>query len=71
MILLYFNVRGVGGPQKKLALKRLLLSLEPDIIMLQETMCTGEKSMKVVSSWLRNWSFSSVDVEGMSRRSSH
>jgi exonuclease III len=49
MMLLSFNARGVGGPQKKLALKRLLLSLKPDVLLLQETMCKGEESIKAIN----------------------
>jgi exonuclease III len=66
MIFLSFNARGIGGPQKKLSLKRLLLSLKPDILFLQETMCSGEDAIKIVSQWLKNWSFSAVDAEGLS-----
>jgi hypothetical protein len=33
MILLSYNARGIGPPLKKLALKRLVLSLDPDVIL--------------------------------------
>jgi ABC-type uncharacterized transport system YnjBCD ATPase subunit len=49
MILLSFNSRGVGGPKKKLALKRILLASSPDIILIQETMCLGDVAIKTVS----------------------
>ena len=61
-----FNARGVGGGQKKLSLKRLLLILNPDIILLQETMCKGEEAIKNVSPWLKNWAFGAVDAKDLS-----
>jgi hypothetical protein len=48
MILLSFNTRGVEAPQKKLALKRLFLSLKSDIILIRETMCSSEKASETV-----------------------
>jgi ABC-type uncharacterized transport system YnjBCD ATPase subunit len=66
MIFLSFNVRGVGGAPKKLALKRMFLSLKPDIIMIQETMCPSDKAREIFSPWLRNWSFSTIDASGLS-----
>jgi ABC-type uncharacterized transport system YnjBCD ATPase subunit len=66
MIFLSYNARGIGGPQKKLSLKRLLLSLNPDVILLQEMMCKGEVAIKVISPWLKDWAFSAVDIEGQS-----
>jgi exonuclease III len=62
MIIISFNVRGIGGPQKTISLKRMILSLKPDIIMLQEKMCTGENVRDIVEPWLRNWSFNVVDA---------
>jgi hypothetical protein len=44
----------------------MLMSLNPDVILLQETMCKGEEVIKVISPWLKYWAFSAVEVEGMS-----
>jgi exonuclease III len=48
MIFLSFNVRGLGGTQKKISLKRFILSLNPDVILIQETMCSLEKGRRVM-----------------------
>jgi hypothetical protein len=32
------------GTRKKLAIKRLLLNLNPDVVLIQKTLCFGEKS---------------------------
>jgi len=66
MIFLSFKSRGVGGAPKKLALKRMFLSLNPDIIMIQETMCLDDKARENFSPWLRNWSFNTIDASGLS-----
>jgi len=66
MIFLSYNARGIGGPQKKLSLKRLLLILNPDVLLLHETMCKGEVAIKVISPWLKDWAFSAVDTDGHS-----
>jgi hypothetical protein len=42
-------------------------SLNPNIILVQETMCTGENARSTLESWLKNWSFSSIDAEGQTR----
>jgi len=54
MIILPFNERGIRGPEKKLSLKRLLLNLNPNLILIQDTMCPGEKVTEIFSSWLKN-----------------
>jgi hypothetical protein len=38
MIILSFNPRGVGGTRKKLSLKRLLLILNPNVVLIQGTL---------------------------------
>jgi hypothetical protein len=66
MVIISFNAKGVGGSPKKLALKILLQSLKPNILLIQEMMCPGEKSRELISKCLRNWPFYIVDIEGMS-----
>ena len=39
MNIVSMNIRGFGGPTKQKALKELFTYLNPDIILLQETMC--------------------------------
>jgi exonuclease III len=66
MKILSFNIRGLGGAPKKLALKRLLLNLKPNILLIQEIMCSGESARETFRQWLKNWSFCTIDVNGMS-----
>jgi hypothetical protein len=44
MIILSLNIRGIGGPLKTSAFRRLLLRLSPNIILLQETLTDGQKA---------------------------
>jgi hypothetical protein len=66
MIILSFNVRGVGGAHKNIALKRVIQSLNPYIILLQKTMCSGTKDRSTLEARLKNWDFYSLDLDGMS-----
>jgi hypothetical protein len=38
-----------------------------DIVMIHETMCIGQRALDFFSSFLKDWSFSTVDVVGQSR----
>jgi hypothetical protein len=51
---------------KNLSFKRLIQSLNLDIIMLQETMCYGAKARNTLEAWLKNWDFCALDTDGMS-----
>jgi len=44
------HVRGVGGTPKNVALKRLCIVVNPDIIMIQETMYIISKTEDIFSS---------------------
>jgi hypothetical protein len=55
-----------GGTHKILSLKRLVQLHKPDVLFLQETMSTGDKVESLLRPWLRDWSFFSSSVEGMS-----
>lgn len=66
MIILSLDVWGVGGNLKKNALKRLITLSRPDVILLQETMCNGEKAVEFVKLWLKDWAFCSFDSKGLS-----
>jgi hypothetical protein len=61
MIILSFNVRGLGG-----AHKRLIQSINLDIILLRETMCYVAKAKSTLEAWLKNWDFCALNVDGMS-----
>jgi len=66
MTCLSFNVCGVRGASKLVALKLLFKSCNPDVIFLQETMCEGSKVIKTLSIWLKDWSFFYLDLDGHS-----
>eukprot|EP00253_Pinus_taeda_P029000 PITA_29000 len=67
MKILSFNYRGLASPEKKLALKHLLLSDLVDVILLQETLCKAEVVIPILSSWLSGWTFHALDVSRRSR----
>jgi hypothetical protein len=67
MIILSFNCRGLANPSKKLAIKRLVDLHQPSVLLLQETMMEGEKTMLTLSFSLLGWDFSATDVIGHSR----
>lgn len=66
MKILSFNCRGLANPEKKLALKHLLLSNLVDVILLQETLSKAEMVIPILSSWLPGWTFHALDVSGHS-----
>ena len=66
MIVLSFNVRGVGGAPKSLALRRLFDLVKPDLVMIQETMVPGVRAREVFSNFFPNWNFYVVDSKGLS-----
>jgi hypothetical protein len=66
MIFVSFNTRGVRGAPKKLTLKIILLGLKPNIILIQETMGSGEKDRETFSPCLNNWSLRKIDVSSLS-----
>ena len=40
---------------------------QPDIVMLQETMCGVQRALDLIAFILKHWNFSNVDVEGLHR----
>jgi hypothetical protein len=66
IIYLSFNAHGVGGTSKILSLKMLVQVFSPYVIIIQETICVGVKATNSFHPWLKDWSFSYVDVEGFS-----
>jgi hypothetical protein len=65
MICLSLSICGVEGFPKNLALKILVKVYALDVILLQETMCNGSKVEEVLASILKNWSFYSMDFDGL------
>ena len=66
MLIVSFNTRGLGGPQKKTSLKRLCNNLKPSVIMLQETMLEFLKAESIIKELLKDWEVESLDSDGLS-----
>jgi exonuclease III len=64
MIIVSFNVRGVGHSKKLLSLKNILQNINSNVFLIQEMKCYGIKARSILELWLKNWSFCSIDVEG-------
>ena len=61
-----FNCRGLAGPQKRSALRRVLDLDSPDIMLLQDTLGAGEETKARLESWFSSWIFETLDVRGRS-----
>ena len=61
-----FNCRGLVGPKKKSAFKRVFTVEHPDVILLQETLGLGDIIKEKLESWMAGWSFVTLDVRGRS-----
>jgi exonuclease III len=66
MNLLTYNFRGLASSLKKLALKRLVLTNQPDIVLLQETLSDEEVATKILSTLLPGWAFMGQSPKGRS-----
>lgn len=66
MILFTLNIRGVGGASKRYTLKRLLGSLCPHLVMLQETLVDEMKARDFFLSIYPSWEVCAI---GASRHS--
>ena len=66
MMILSPNVRGLGGKTKLSRLCSLFHSLCPDMILLQETMCSTFPALYAFSKLLPNWEFCATSASGLS-----
>ena len=66
MIILYLNIRGLGGRPKTLGLRSLFDSLHPDIVLFQETMCSDLPALISFSKLLHSWEYCAVSAKGLS-----
>ena len=66
MIILSLNIRGLGGRPKTLGLRSLLESLHPDLILLQEKMCSDLPALISISKFLPSWEYCAVSARGLS-----
>ena len=66
MLILTLNVRGLGGKTKLSHLRSLFQTIRPDMILLQETMCSSYPAMHAFSKLLPNWEFCATSASGLS-----
>ena len=66
MLILSLNVRGLGGKTKAFSLRSLFSSLNPDFILLQETMCSALPALFAFSKILPSWEFCATNAHGLS-----
>ena len=62
MKIMFFNCRGMVGPHKISALKRVVSLEHPDISLLQETLGVGEVVKDRLGSWFPRWNFETLDA---------
>ena len=67
MKILSINIRGLGAEPKKITLKRLITTMSPTVILLQETMTEGNKAARIVKECIKDWGMTSTDADGHSR----
>ena len=59
------NIQGFGGISKQKALGSLFFDLNPDMILLQETMCNFTQSLLMFSKFKPGWEFCALDAYGL------
>ena len=67
MIMLSFNIRGIGVASKSRALRRLFENIKLDLILVQEMMCLGVKACEDFLKIFHSWEVCAMDVDGFSR----
>ena len=55
MLILSYNMRGIGGASKLTALRRLLELKTTKIIAIQEIMADGKKAKEALRGFLKDW----------------
>ena len=66
MKIVSMNIRGFGGLTKQKALKELFSSLNPDIILLQETMCDHFSALHLFAKINPRWEYCAIDALSLS-----
>ena len=67
MKILSMNIRGFGGLTKQKALGRFFTDLNPDMILIQETMCSYSQSLLLYSKLKPGWELCASDASSLSR----
>jgi hypothetical protein len=60
-------VRGVWGAHNKQVLKRSFSIYKPNVIILQEIMCKGPKTVEILSCYVENWALCLLASQGRLR----
>lgn len=66
MNIMSFTYRGLAGPLKKIALRRVVSLERPDVLLLQETLGVREVVRKKLECWFLGWHFEALYVKGRS-----
>ena len=66
MKILTLNVRDLGGLAKHKSLQNLLVSLSPDLILLQETMTNSHPALLAFSKLRPGWEYCALSSSGLS-----
>jgi hypothetical protein len=66
MIVLSLNLRGIGGLHKTASFRNLLDQSRPNVILLQETLTTDQKSRAFLHSFRSSWVTAAVNATGSS-----
>ena len=66
MIITTYNIRGLGGNPKFLALKRLFNSMCPDILCVQETMASADRACAYFQRMFPGWKVVAIGAVGLS-----
>lgn len=66
MIILSYNNRGLASLPKKLALKELVRTNKPDILLIQEMLGKGEEVIGWLIKLFPGWTFHAIDANGHS-----
>ena len=66
MKIMSFNCRGLAGPLKRPALRRVIDIEHPDVLLLQETLGEVDAIKRKLEGMLLGWVFECLDVRGRS-----
>ena len=66
MRFLTLNVRGLGGLAKQKSLHHLIVTLSPDVVLLQETMTSSYPALFAFSMIYPGWEFCALNSKGLS-----
>ena len=66
MHIVSLNIHGFGGLAKQRTLRSLFRSLKPNMILVQETLCSTYLAIWYFSKLMSGWEFCALDASGLS-----